>query len=58
MSNLGDEIEINVDDENTLVDLVCGRPWLYDKSCNEIKNKVKKENSWEEIAAIFKITGT
>lgn len=43
--------------DDLLIDLVRSYPHLWDKSNKDFKDSIKKDTSWEEISAVFHISG-
>lgn len=39
--------------DDTLINIVKGYPHLYDSSCKDYRDVIKKENSWIEISKIM-----
>ncbi|KYN03312.1 hypothetical protein ALC62_05844 [Cyphomyrmex costatus] len=56
-----DELTLQDDEERTfddlLINIVKSYPHLYDTSCKDYRNVIKKENSWVEISKVLNTSG-
>lgn len=55
---MSEELDIvEKESDQLFLDLIRARPCLYEKSSDDFSDKGKKDNCWEEIAAITDSTG-